>query len=294
MHDLTIGERQALAAILELAVREDLGKPGDLTSIATIPADLLGKAAFVARRAGILAGLPVCQRVLERIDPAIRLEMLQQDGARFEAGCWFATIAGPMRSILAAERVALNFLQHLSGIATQTRQYVDAVAGTNAKILDTRKTLPGWRLLEKYAVRMGGGVNHRIGLYDGILIKDNHLKSMRNAECGMRNEIEFAIQRCREANPSLPVEIEVESLEQLDQALICKPDIVLLDNMNLEMLREAVSRRDAVAPAVLLEASGGVNLDSVRGIAVTGIDRISVGALTHSAPALDIALDFIS
>jgi nicotinate-nucleotide pyrophosphorylase (carboxylating) len=160
--------------------------------------------------------------------------------------------------------------------------------------LDTRKTLPGWRLLEKYAVRMGGGTNHRLGLHDGILIKDNHLKPMRNAECGTGNEIEEAVRRCRAAYAGLPVEIEVESLEQLDRALACLPEIVLLDNMNVDQLREAVARRNAGAPSVLLEASGGVNLDTVRSIAETGVDRISIGAITHSAPALDIALDFIS
>ena len=291
MSDLTIPERQSLAAILELAIREDLGKAGDLTSLATIPAQAKGKAVFIARRDGVLAGMPACKRVIERIDPAIEFKPLLIDGVALGPGYWIGTMEGPMRSILAAERIALNFLQHLSGIATLTRRYVDAVAGTKATILETRKTLPGWRLLEKYAVRIGGGTNHRIGLYDGILIKDNHLAAIRKSEGG--NDIEIAIRRCREANPAVPVEIEVESLEQLERALACRPDIVLLDNMNIEMLRAAVGRRNEVAAGVLLEASGGVHLDTVREIAETGVDRISVGAITHSAPVLDIALDFV-
>ena len=291
MRDFTIPERRSLAALVELAIREDLGKAGDVTSAATIPPDVRGKAAFVARRPGILAGIPACRRTLERIDPAVQFRVMHDDGTLLEPGWWIATIEGPMSSILAAERTALNFLQHLSGIATLTRKYVDAVAGTRAQILDTRKTLPGWRLLEKYAVGIGGGVNHRIGLCDAVLIKDNHLAAIRKAEGG--NEIELAIRRCREANPTLPVEIEVDSLEQLERALACQPDIVLLDNMNLEQLRSAIVRRDGIAANVLLEASGGVNLDSVRGIAETGVDRISVGAITHSAPALDIALDYL-
>ncbi|MCE9532134.1 MAG: carboxylating nicotinate-nucleotide diphosphorylase [Planctomycetes bacterium] len=291
MTDFTVPERQTLAALLELAIREDLGKTGDVTSLATIPATAIGKAAFVARRPGILAGLPACLRVIERVDPSLKFQSHLNDGQSLASGYWIATVEGTMRSILSAERMALNFLQHLSGIATVTSQYVDAVAGTKAKILDTRKTLPGWRLLEKYAVRMGGGTNHRIGLYDAILIKDNHIAAIRKAAPG--NEIEEAVRRCRETQPGLPVEIEVDSLEQLERALASRPEIVLLDNMNLDQLRSSVARRDATAPDVLLEASGGVNFDTVRGIAETGVDRISVGALTHSSPALDIALDYL-
>jgi nicotinate-nucleotide pyrophosphorylase (carboxylating) len=198
-----------------------------------------------------------------------------------------ATARGPIPSLLTAERTALNFLQHLSGIATQTRRYVDAIAGLPARILDTRKTLPGWRLLEKYAVRCGGGHNHRTGLYDGILIKDNHLAAIGKAS--VREAVRLA-----RGGPfgQLPVEIEVDTLAQFDEALAVGPDIVLLDNMTAEQMREAVRRRNAAAPKVLLEASGGVNLTTVRTIAETGVDRISVGALTHSAPALDIALDY--
>jgi nicotinate-nucleotide pyrophosphorylase (carboxylating) len=269
-----------------LAAREDLGRTGDLTSRAIIPADRRGKAAFVARRPGVLAGLPFAGLALRRFDESFVFTPSRSDGESLHPGDWIATVEGPSRSLLTAERTTLNFLQHLSGIATLTRRYVDAIAGTRAVILDTRKTLPGWRLLEKYAVRMGGGRNHRIGLYDAILIKDNHL-------AGLRDDIDEAVRRCRVLDASLPVEIEVDSLEQLERALACGPNIVLLDNMTPDQLREAVSRRDAVAPGIQLEASGGVNLDTVRGIAETGVDRISVGALTHSAPALDIALDYV-
>ncbi len=194
-----------------------------------------------------------------------------------------------MRKILAFERTALNFLQHLSGVATLTARFVDAVAGTKATILDTRKTLPGWRLLEKYAVRCGGGRNHRIGLYDAILIKDNHLAHFVHRG----DPIAAAVSAARsQASPGTTVEVEVDSLDQLDKALRCRPDIILVDNFDLDRLREAVRRRDAVPPRIPLEASGGINLETVRAIAETGVDRISVGALTHSAPALDIGLDF--
>jgi nicotinate-nucleotide pyrophosphorylase (carboxylating) len=291
MEPLSLAERQTYSALLELAIREDLGRVGDVTSQATIPATCRGKACLVARRAGVLAGLPMARGTFERIDPTLRFSVMHAEGTRLEKGWWIATVEGPMWSILAAERTALNFVQHLSGIATLTRQYVDTVAGTKARILDTRKTLPGWRLLEKYAVRMGGGANHRIGLHDAILIKDNHLAAIRQSSGG--DEIETAILRCRESNPTLPIEMEVESLQQLDRALKCQPDIILLDNMNLDQLSAAVAQRDSMAPSVLLEASGGVNLDTVRGIAETGVDRISVGAITHSAPALDIALDYL-
>jgi nicotinate-nucleotide pyrophosphorylase (carboxylating) len=198
-----------------------------------------------------------------------------------------ATISGPMNLLLAGERTALNFVQHLSGIATLTRRFVDAVAGLPVQIVDTRKTHPGWRLLAKYAVRQGGGHNHRVGLFDMILVKDNHWAAL-----GSSRDFVTTVTRLRQQHPNVPVEIEVENLAQLDEVLIAKPDFILLDNMPLDTMREAVRRRNAAAPKVLLEASGGVNLQTVRGIAETGVDRISVGALTHSAPALDIALDY--
>jgi nicotinate-nucleotide pyrophosphorylase (carboxylating) len=194
-----------------------------------------------------------------------------------------------MRAILVGERTALNFLQRLSGVATQTARHAALLAGLKCQLLDTRKTTPGWRLLEKYAVRQGGGHNHRMGLCDGVLIKDNHLAALGSG--GITEAVRLARQM---HGTSVPLEIEVDTLDQFDEALAARPDIVLLDNMSADRLREAVRRRDAVAPGVLLEASGGVNLDTLRGLAETGVDRISVGALTHSAVALDIGLDYLS
>ncbi len=286
MSALSPDERRAARSLVQLALAEDFGSTGDCTSLALIPAERTGEAAFVARKPGVLAGLPVAALVCESVDPALRFEAVLADGSQLSPGSVLATISGPLRSILAAERTALNFLQRLSGIASLTRQYVDAIAGFEACILDTRKTTPGWRLLEKYAVRMGGGTNHRIGLFDAILIKDNHL-------AGLDGDVTRAIERARAfpGNAGLAVEVEVDTLEQLTPALAARAEIVLLDNMSLEELRTAVARRDAEAPATQLEASGGVNLNTVRDIAATGVDRISVGALTHSAIALDIGLD---
>jgi nicotinate-nucleotide pyrophosphorylase (carboxylating) len=213
--------------------------------------------------------------------------LFSEDGTLVAAGAEIGTLRGPMRSILAAERTALNFLQRLSGIATLTHRYVELVAG-RSQVLDTRKTTPGWRVLEKYAVRMGGGCNHRVGLFDGVLIKDNHLAAMS----GGPNAVRRAIAAARAHSPNLPVEIEVDSEDLLVAALECGPDIVMLDNMTPEQMRRCVEFRKSVAPQVQLEASGGVNLDTIDSIAATGVDRISVGAITHSAPALDIALDY--
>jgi nicotinate-nucleotide pyrophosphorylase (carboxylating) len=286
---MTPAETGYLNLLIDFALTEDLSDEGDVTSRATIPAGARGEAAFVARSPGVLAGIEAADRVCKRVDPQLQFAAMRQDGYRLAKGETFATVEGPIRSILMAERTALNFLQRLSGVASLTRQYVDAVAGLPVKILDTRKTTPGWRLLEKYAVRMGGGTNHRIGLYDMVLIKDNHLAALKPKDTAIRQAIEAA----RAEFPTLPVEVEVDSLDQLDQALACRPDFVLLDNMPADQMREAVARRNAVAPQVQLEASGGVNLQSVRTIAETGVDRISVGALTHSAKALDIALDYV-
>src|SRR5262249_37751630 len=222
------------------------------------------------------------------LEPRLSFTPLVSDGTAVVAGTQLATVAGLLRGILAGERTALNFLQHLSGIATWTRRHVALVAGLPVRILDTRKTLPGWRLLEKYAVRQGGGHNHRVGLYDGILIKDNHLAGLPAADGGSR--IQAAVRRARAARPGMPVEVEVDTLGQLDEALACRPDIVLLDNMSPEQLREAAQRRNERAPGVLLEASGGVTLATLRAIAETGVERISIGALTHSAGALDLGL----
>lgn len=283
-------ELRCLQQLGMLALLEDFGAEGDVTSLATIPATQQGRANFVARRQGVLAGIDAARWVARQVDASLVLETHVKDGTPLQRGDVIATVSGSMRAILMAERTALNFLQRLSGVATLTRQFVDAVAGTKASILDTRKTTPGWRLLEKYAVRMGGGTNHRIGLFDAILVKDNHLAGVRH-EGQQKHEIEVVVDRCRERYPHLAIEVEVDSLEQLDVALRCPVAIVLLDNMTNEQMRLAVARRDAKAPSVLLEASGGVNLHTVRGIAETGVDRISVGAITHSATALDIALD---
>ena len=286
---LTPSEAAAADALVRLALAEDLGDAGDRTSLATIPAATRSRAAFVARAAGVVAGLPVAELVCRAVSADLTFAPAVPDGTATARGTVLATVSGPLRAILAAERTALNFLQRLSGVASLTRTFVDAAAGFPAKMLDTRKTTPGWRLLEKYAVRAGGGTNHRVGLYDGILIKDNHL-------AGIGGDVRRAVEAARTypGNAGLPVEVEVDTLDQLEHALAVRADIVLLDNMSLEQLRAAVARRAAVAPGVLLEASGGVNLVTVRDIAATGVDRISVGALTHSAPALDIGLDYLS
>jgi nicotinate-nucleotide pyrophosphorylase (carboxylating) len=283
-------EAAACKRLIKMALAEDLGTAGDLTSQAVIPDYVEGQAYFVPRSAGVLAGLSAAESVFRAIDPRVTFQPTAEDGSRLQAGIPFASVSGPMRAILSGERIVLNFLQHLSGIASLTRRYVDTVAGLPAQIFDTRKTLPGWRLLAKYAVRCGGGHNHRLGLHDGILIKDNHLAALGRGPAAIEAAVTAA--RKRTAN-AVPVEIEVDSLEQLDTALACRPDVILLDNMKPDQLREAVRRRGASAPEVKLEASGGVTLDTVRAIAETGVDRISVGALTHSAPTLDIALDYL-
>ena len=248
MNSFTPEELTACQRLIQLAFEEDLGSQGDITSRAVIPPDLQGKAAFVARAAGVVAGLPVVELVLQTPQrPLLRFEPLLEDGTRVKLGERIAVVTGLLEFILAAERIALNFLQHLSGIATLTRKYVDAVAGLPCQILDTRKTLPGWRLLEKYAVRCGGGHNHRMGLYEGILIKDNHLAALAGQGCGMAD----AVMKARKSvGGSVPIEIEVDTLTQLDEALACRPEIILLDNMNLDDLREAVRRpRADLAPA---------------------------------------------
>jgi nicotinate-nucleotide pyrophosphorylase (carboxylating) len=288
-HRFGTAERDNAAALIAPALAEDLGLTGDLTAQATIPADARGAARFVARAAGVVAGLPVVELLAARFELAEGWQPTIGDGDRVERGTEVARVEGLMRSLLAMERTALNFLQRLSGVATLTARFVAEVADTNAVILDTRKTTPGWRLLEKYAVRCGGGRNHRIGLYDAVLIKDNHLAWL--AADG--DPIGRALAAARMLTPQgTVVEVEVDTLEQLDRALQCAPDIILVDNLGPAALAEAVRRRDARAPGVLLEASGGVTLATVAALARTGVDRISVGALTHSAPALDIALDF--
>jgi nicotinate-nucleotide pyrophosphorylase (carboxylating) len=244
----------------------------------------------VARAAGVLAGLPVVARLVEQFQLMPHWRPHLADGDRVECDSLIAEVAGPVSSILTLERTALNFLQRLSDIASLTARFVTAAGGSPAAIYDTRKTTPGWRVLEKYAVRCGGGRNHRLGLHDAILIKDNHLAALQSRTG--TDPIAAAIATARaHAPPGMVVEIEVDSLDQLDRALVCGPDIILVDNLGPQALVEAVRRRNLAAPAVELEASGGVTLETARALARTGVDRISVGALTHSAPALDIALD---
>ena len=282
-------ESAACRRLVEMALEEDLGDIGDITSRALIPPKLEGKAVFVSRASGVVAGLPAAQMVFQTAHtPLVKFETLVEDGARVTPGDRLAVVSGLMEFILTGERTALNFLTHLSGIASLTRQYVDAVAGLPCKILDTRKTLPGWRLLEKYAVRCGGGHNHRMGLYDGILVKDNHLAAWKAQPFGMQRIQSLLLQKSQHP---VWVEIEVDELDQFPWAFGCMPDMVLLDNMSPEQLRQAVAERNAADSKTLLEASGGITLENVRAIAETGVDRISIGALTHSAAALDIALD---
>ena len=289
--------------LLRLAIPEDIGEAGDLTTAALVPDDVVGQAAVVVRSAGVIAGLPAGGVVLKAVDPRLAWHEKAKDGQSVQSGDLVATIGGPAQNLLQAERLVLNLLGRLSGIATLTREYVEAVAGTRARVYDTRKTTPGWRRLEKYAVRCGGGNNHRTGLYDAVLIKDNHL-ALGSRSTG-RRQARFtpaeAVRRARRfiekhatAESSTIVEIEVDTLEQLQEVLPAGPDIVLLDNMTPDQLREAVAIRDTADPAIELEASGGVNLDSVADIAASGVDRISVGGLTHSAVSLDLGLDWIT
>jgi nicotinate-nucleotide pyrophosphorylase (carboxylating) len=271
---------------VEMALTEDLGLQGDITTNAVIPASARTEAWIVARESGRIAGAALAEAAFRALDPGVRFRLRIADGQDAEAGSVIAEVEGATRAVLSAERTALNFLGRLSGVASRTRSFVAAVAGTGVHITDTRKTTPGLRALEKYAVRAGGGMNHRFGLFDAVLIKDNHIAAAGG--------VSAAIKRARRAvGHMIKIEVEVDTLDQLDEALKLPVDAVLLDNMPLAMLREAVARRQASASAcVVLEVSGGVNLDTVRGIAETGVDLISVGALTHSPKCLDVALDF--
>lgn len=267
--------------VVRAALAEDLGRAGDVTAMACIDADARLSAVFAARRPGVVSGLACARLAIVALDPGARFETLAADGDAVEAGAALARVDADARALLSAERTALNLLGRLSGVATLTRAYVDAVAGTGARIVDTRKTTPGLRHLEKYAVRCGGGINHRFGLDDAILIKDNHV-----AACGGVGE---AVRRAKAfAGHLMKVEVEVDSLDQLEEALRHGPDVVMLDNFGPEALAKAV---ELAAGRAVLEASGGVNLQTVRALAETGVDVISVGALTHSAPVLDIGLD---
>jgi nicotinate-nucleotide pyrophosphorylase (carboxylating) len=287
---LTAAEQNALRRLIDWSLTEDLGWTGDVTTLALIGPRDVGRVAVVARESGVLAGICVLPELFGLLDPQVRVEVLVPDGSVLQPGQVVAHLSGPLRALLTGERTALNFLLRLSGVATLTSQYVAQVAGTRAGVYDTRKTFPGWRLLDKYAVRAGGGRNHRMGLYDQVLIKDNHLAGWQTLPG--EHSLPGAVRRCRELYPQLVVEIEVDTLTQLQQVLPARPDIVLLDNMSPQQLAEGVALRDRLAPAVELEASGGVSLRTVGAIAQTGVERISVGGLTHSARALDLAFDW--
>lgn len=290
--DPPFGPNEASAAgrLLTAALQEDLGTRGDLTSGVTLPAAAVGRVNVVARQDGVVAGLPIIAAVCERVEKTIEVQTVQ-DGDPVRPGSVVASLSGNVRGLLTAERTVLNFLTHLSGIASLTSRFVAQTAGTSAKILDTRKTLPGWRFLAKYAVRCGGGVNHRFGLHDMVLIKDNHIAAWRQSHAA--HGLHDILTGVRDAvGGEVPVMVEVDTLQQLEDVLSGRPDYVLLDNMSNAQLREAVAIRNAAGPGVQLEASGGVTLETVAGIAETGVDRISVGALTHSAPNLDLGFDW--
>lgn len=268
-----------------LALVEDIGR-GDATTLATVSRGTTASAVMRAREPLVVAGLAFAESAFRQLSATVKIERVAKDGWRIPAGGVLMRLSGPARVLLAAERVALNFVQRLSGVATTTAQYVEAVKSTSTKVLDTRKTTPGWRRFEKYAVGCGGGKNHRQGLFDMILIKDNHLAALRNEP---PNAIAAAVVRARKRFPKLKVEVEADTLAQVAQAAEAGADVVLLDNMSLQQLRKAVK---IVNHRAKTEASGGVNLKTIRAIAATGVDFISVGAITHSARAVDIGLDF--
>lgn len=265
--------------LIDLAFSEDIGI-GDITTESTIPSTQKGVGMLLAKSDGIIAGLPIVEQTFQRLDSGLEFRSFVDDGDAIDAGANIAEVTGTAKSILIAERTALNFLQRLSGVATLTAQFVAAVADYDSKIVDTRKTTPGWRAIEKYAVSVGGGHNHRFGLYDGVLIKDNHIVGAGG--------ITAAVQRARDAAPhTAKIEVEVETFEQVSEALDAKADILLLDNMSIEMMQQVVQM---VGDLAVTEASGGITLDRVRAVASTGVDYISVGALTHSAMPMDISL----
>ena len=271
-----------LRTLVKSALDED-GAFNDLTTLATVVSDRHARGRLVSRATGVLCGVPLAVEAFCMLDPKVTIRVDREDGAPLERGSSVLYLSGHARALLAAERVALNFMQRLSGVASLTARYVDAVKGTKAKILDTRKTTPGWRLLEKYAVRAGGGANHRLNLSTAVLIKDNHLAAVDG-------DVQAAVRRARDLAPKgTKVEVECDRPEQVDAALTAGADIIMLDNMTPEVMRDCVRR---VGGRAIIEASGGVTIDTVRAIAETGVDWISVGALTHSAPALDLALDF--
>lgn len=269
---------EQIKKLIEHALAEDIG-PGDITTEATIPKTSTSSAVMLAKQELVLAGLDVSREVFLQLDPDVQFTAYAKDGDRMHAGTEIARLSGNTRALLMGERVALNLLQHMSGIATLTAKYVEKVSGTKARILDTRKTLPGLRQLEKYAVRIGGGKNHRIGLYDMVLIKDNHIKAAGG--------IAKAIEAARKRSGQLKIEVETRNLDEVREALAAKADIIMLDNMQIDTMQVAVK---TVGGRALVEASGNVTLELIRRIAETGVDFISSGSLTHSAPAADISM----
>lgn len=271
-----------LNALVKAGLDED-GAFNDLTTIATVVSDRRARATLCARESGVVCGVPLALEAFRILDPKVVIRVDVEDGAVVDAGTPVLVLSGHARGLLSAERVALNFMQRLSGVASLTRRFVDAVAGTRAKILDTRKTLPGWRALDKYAVRAGGGVNHRFDLASAVMIKDNHLAAVEG-------DVALAVRRAREMSPEgVNVEVECDTIEQVRAAVEAEADIIMLDNMPPALMRECV---ELIAGRATVEASGGVSLGSVRAIAETGVDWISVGALTHSPSAMDLALEF--
>jgi nicotinate-nucleotide pyrophosphorylase (carboxylating) len=271
--------------LIDLALAEDIGS-GDVTSEFFTGSSRRAVARIVARQACVLAGSGVAQEVFRRVDASLQITVDRKDGDHLERGDVAMTVSGKAASLLTAERTALNFLQRLSGVATLTREYVEAIRGTSARILDTRKTTPGWRLLEKAAVAAGGAVNHRIGLYDMVMVKDNHLAAGTSLE-----ELQAAIHRVHAERPGVRIELEVDTLDQLRDFLTLEGvDVILLDNMPPATLREAVALRK---PGLVFEASGGITLETIRSVAETGVDFISVGALTHSARAVDLSMELV-
>jgi len=286
MQHQSIADRLGWEAIVDLALGEDIGT-GDITTLSTVPAGTIAHADLLAKADGVISGIDVAQYVFQRVDPDLAFSGFAENGTRITRGTRIGRISGNARSLLTAERTALNLLQRLSGVATVTATYVAAVEGTGTRVVDTRKTTPGLRLLEKRAVADGGGRNHRFGLSDGVLIKDNHLEAVGGA-----NRVTRAIEQARQLAPhTLRIEVEVTTLAECEEALAASADIILLDNMSTEMMADAVALRNRHGSRALLEASGGVTLPRLREIAETGVDFISVGALTHSAPALDISLE---
>ena len=304
-HRQIVWDGRLAAAVRRAApgwLREDLGLEADWTTIALVPAAEVGRLAVVVRRSGVIAGLPAAGIVAAEVDCQLSFEAAISDSQRVEPGTVVAHLAGPIRSILQAERVLLNLLGRLSGVATATRQLVDLVAETGCRIYDTRKTLPGWRLLDKYAAGCGGGFTHRLGLYDAILIKDNHLaaaaeRGLTPAAAVARSRQFIAATFPPERAAAMVVEVEVDTIEQADAVFTAgqrsgQPDIVLLDNMSPDQLRQCVGLRNRLAADVILEASGGITLESAAAVAATGVDRISTGLPTHTAGSLDLALDW--